>query len=239
MLPPRSRPCGKGRSTPTTCCRSRLSRRSFRSRVFHRSGRGFVPRLAVAHRRQQPPRRDQGAERANCPTCASRSTRAATTIPMLCSSNSWATPAPRPRVPAARGEVHTALDAVLSQLPPAYEQVIRMLDLEGRPRPRPPAAPGRTRRRDADAPWGPGPGPPPGTPGLGIPGFADVVISRSKPTPDPNKMLDSAYRMTIMACIRGGPGLGQPQNPNANIPAKAGWAAYMAACLLFVPGARA
>ncbi|MFO0835367.1 MAG: RNA polymerase sigma factor [Phycisphaerales bacterium] len=33
---------------------------------------------------------------------------------------------------AARGEVHTALDAVLSQLPPAYEQVIRMLDLEGK-----------------------------------------------------------------------------------------------------------
>ena len=34
---------------------------------------------------------------------------------------------------AARGEVHSALDAVLSQLPPAYEQVIRMLDLEGKP----------------------------------------------------------------------------------------------------------
>lgn len=33
---------------------------------------------------------------------------------------------------AARGEIHTALDTVLSQLPPAYEQVVRMLDLEGR-----------------------------------------------------------------------------------------------------------
>jgi hypothetical protein len=116
---PRSRPCGRGRSTPTTCCRSRSSRAFPPDRGLHRSGRGLVPRPgSPTSPTTTSATRSRALERAKRPDPRKQVHARGDDDSYVALVELLGYTSTTPSRAAARGEVHTALDAVLSQLPP-------------------------------------------------------------------------------------------------------------------------